>query len=278
MKFGYNFMRFPGFRDRALTLSYDDGTVHDKRLAEIMKKYGVRGTFNINSGRMGKDRRLTQEEMVELYNDDHFEVAVHGYKHYPLTSINIGSAVWDIAYDRANLENTFGKIIRGMAYANGDYNDEVVDMLQKCGIVYARTVTSTENFDIPTDWLRLPATCHHRNPRLMELAEEFLKPTDPNRAWYVWPKLFYLWGHSYEFADNDNWEIIEEFCEKVGNNDEVWYATNIEIYEYVKAFDNLVFSHDNSMVYNPSAQDVYLRFYKQNILVKAGQTLTLPIE
>ena len=35
------FLRFPGFRLKALTLSYDDGTIHDRRLVEIMKKYGI---------------------------------------------------------------------------------------------------------------------------------------------------------------------------------------------------------------------------------------------
>ncbi|MBR2342620.1 MAG: polysaccharide deacetylase family protein [Clostridia bacterium] len=275
MGFNYNFMRFPGFRDRALTLSYDDGTVHDKRLAEIMRKNGVRGTFNLNSASFGKGRRMTLEEAKELFADDFFEVAVHGYVHYPLTSISkedLGAATAEIAIDRFNLEREFGRMVRGMAYACGEYNDKIVDMLRMCGIVYSRTCIRTESFDIPTDWLRLPSTCHHECPRLMELAEEFLKPTDPDKYWRVEPKLFYLWGHSYEFADRDNWEVIERFLERVGNNDEVWYATNMQVYEYVKAYDNLIFSSDMSMVYNPSAIDVYIRFYKENVLVGAGKT------
>ena len=277
--FRYNFMRFPGFRDRALTLSYDDGCVQDMRLVEIMKKNGIKGTFNLNSGslksgeRLG--RRMTIEEAKELFSDGYMEVAVHGFKHYPLTSIDIGAATAEISRDRLNLEMTFGRMVRGMAYANGDFDDEIVEMLKRCGIVYARTVKSTESFDIPADWLRLPATCHHRNPRLMELAEEFLKPTDPKKIWRVEPKLFYLWGHSYEFNDADNWNVIEEFCEYVGGHDDVWYATNMEIYEYVRAFDNLVFSTDMAMVYNPSALDVYIRFYGDNVLVKAGEVVNI---
>ena len=44
------FMRFPGGKTRALTLSYDDGVEQDIRLIEIMKKNGLKGTFNVNSG------------------------------------------------------------------------------------------------------------------------------------------------------------------------------------------------------------------------------------
>ena len=46
----YKYVRFPGFKQKALTLSYDDGIRQDKRLIAIMQKYGLKGTFNINSG------------------------------------------------------------------------------------------------------------------------------------------------------------------------------------------------------------------------------------
>ena len=46
---GNIFMRFPGGRAKALTLSYDDGVVQDIRLIDIMRRHGLKGTFNINS-------------------------------------------------------------------------------------------------------------------------------------------------------------------------------------------------------------------------------------
>ena len=108
MKFNYEFLRFPGFLDKALTLSYDDGTVFDRRLCEIMKKNGIKGTFNLNSQRYGKDRRLTLEEAKETFADDSFEVAVHGYVHFPLTSIygnsdDLGAVTAEVAIDRNNI-------------------------------------------------------------------------------------------------------------------------------------------------------------------------------
>ena len=281
MAIQHRFMLFPEFRKKALTLSYDDGVIYDKRLLEIMSANGVKGTFNINSGNFATkegSRRMTVEEAVKLYTSYDCEVACHGVKHLSLGNVPSPIAVADVINDKINLENLFGKVIRGMAYANGHHDDNSVEILEKCGIAYSRTCISTEAFDVPTDWLRLPATCHHKNPRLMQLIDAFLEDKEYN---YFWtnanlPKLFYLWGHSYEFNDNDNWEIIENFCKKVGNREDVWYATNIEIYDYVKAYENLKFSANGKMVYNPSALDVYLNWYGEKVLAKAGQTTILP--
>ena len=84
--------------------------------------------------------------------------------------------------------------------------------------------------------------------------------------------MFYLWGHSYEFEDANNWGLIEDFCKTVGNREDIWYATNIEIYDYVKAFDSLAFSVDGTKVYNPSATDVYLRVGGTTCVAYAGKT------
>ncbi len=274
----YTLMRFPGFRYKAATLSYDDGVIYDKKLIEIMSKNGLKGTFNINSGFFSaSERRLSKEEVLELYTNSGNEVAIHGRKHLSLTEVPSPMVVNDVLEDRKALEELFGKIITGMAYANSSYNDIVVEILKNCGVEYARIGGSTENFDIPSDWLRWRPTCHHKNPRLMELTNKFFEE-EPKRFWGKKPRLFYLWGHSYEFNDDDNWYIIEEFAEFMGNREDVWYATNYEIYKYVKAFDSLKFSVDGKLIENPSNIDVYLNYfenslYSKEIVVPAGKTI-----
>ncbi|MBR5140156.1 MAG: polysaccharide deacetylase family protein [Clostridia bacterium] len=270
-----NVMRWPGFLRKAVTLSYDDGVIYDKKLISIMDKYGLKGTFNINSGAFASsegERRLTKEAAFELYANSPHEVAVHGVRHISLALVDSAVATGDVINDRRNLEEMFGRIVKGMAYACGSYNDQVVEILKSCGIKYARTIESTEKFEIPTDWLRMPATCHHKNPRLMELAEEFVSIKEGRNFWWSPPKLFYLWGHSYEFNDSDNWDIIERFGEYMGGREDIWYATNGEIYDYVRAFESLEFSADGRTVYNPTATDVYM-CYGENILIPAGQTV-----
>lgn len=273
----YTFMRFPGFKDKAVTLSYDDGVVYDKRLIEIMDKNGLKGTFNINSGLFSEDgeRRLTMQQAKELYTDSGHEVAIHGKRHLHLTDVPTALAVDDVLNDRIALEELFGTVITGMAYPYGLYDDNVVEILQKCGIEYARTTVSTGKFDVPTDWLRLPATCHHSNSNLMKFAADFL--TDEPHVYYrsYPPKLFYLWGHSYEFNDADNWHIIEEFAEFIGNRSDVWYATNIEIYKYVKAYEALQFSANGELVYNPSLMDIYINYFDKEFVIPSGKTVKL---
>ncbi|MBQ3141436.1 MAG: polysaccharide deacetylase family protein [Clostridia bacterium] len=258
------FMRFPGGKSRALTLSYDDGVQQDIRLIDIMNKNGIKGTFNFGSECFLPEgtvlpagqihRRLTVKQAYELYHDSGHEVAVHGATHPFLEQLPTASAMREVLGDREGLEKVFGGIVRGMAYPFGTYNDDVVEILRLAGIAYARTTAYTHSFAIPTDWLRLPATCHHSDPMLMELADKFLNYRDDRG-----PALFYLWGHSYEFEQHNNWNVIEDFCAKVGNNDSVWYATNIEIYDYVKAYGRLEFNVANTVVHNPTAVTVWLK-------------------
>ena len=270
-------MKFPGFKKKAFTVSYDDGSIHDKRMVGTFMAHGIKGTLNINSAGIGKNEsKLTPEALVELIEGSGFEIAVHGYNHLSLAQVDIGSGAYDVVKDREVLEGLFGRVIKGMAYANGSYNDEVVTMLASCGIEYSRTTVSTEKFDMPTDWLRLPATCHHKNSRIFELIDQFLTiPEDEGYFWRNRPRLFYLWGHSHEFARDNNWERLDEICEKIGGKENIWYATNGEIYEYQKAYKSLRFSADGNIVHNPTATDVFVNAAGSDLLIPSGKTVKI---
>ena len=274
-------MRYPNGLNKALTLSYDDGVVEDIRLIDIMKAHGLKGTFNVNTGRYAAEgaprkepyaNRLTYAEVSELYNQEGIEIAIHGYSHASLPTLPPLQATVEVLRDRENLEAQFDREVRGMAYAYGSYDDKTVQVLRDCGVLYCRTVISTEKFDLPTDWLRLPATCHHKNPRLLELTEKFLNTQlrDRDNPW-----LFYLWGHSYEFERDQNWEIIENFASKIGNREDIWYATNSEIFEYIEDFQRLRFDADMTRVINPTARPLWFIVNKQSYCVRPGETLKL---
>ena len=181
--------------------------------------------------------------MQKLYLSSGNEVAVHGYTHPYLNTLDQTAVIEDISKDRKILEEMTGGIVRGMAYPFGTYNDDVVNTLKTLGIVYARTTKVNERFDLPTDWLRLEATCHHKHPELFDIAERFLA-IEPKKGMITDPcRMFYMWGHSYEFDKVEGaWERMEEFASVIGGHDDVWYATNIEIYDYVQAFHSLVFT------------------------------------
>ena len=279
----YRKTRFPGFKRKALTLSYDDGVQQDIRLIEIMRKHGIKGTFNINTGLFAPEgtvypqgqihRRMTKKEAYDLYLSNGMEVAVHAYYHPCLEVLTPQEVTEEVLNDRIDIEKTTGRITRGMAYPYGSTNQKVVDCLKACGILYARTVHSTNNFQIAEDWLRLPATCHHNNPNLMQLAQQFVSYVVKNE-----PGIFYLWGHSYEFEINNNWHVIEEFCEFMGNREEIWYATNIEIFEYLEAYKQLKTSADGNLLYNPTNVELFFEIGGQNYKIAPGETLNIKYE
>lgn len=271
------YMRLKDNKTKVVTLSYDDGVVQDIRLMKIMNKYGLKGTFNINTGtylqedtvREKFEGRMKRSEAVELYKNSGHEVAVHTLTHPFLEKLSSVEMITEIIEDRKNIERDYGTVARGMAYPFGTYSDEVIRVIKDCGICYSRTVHPTHNFDFPQNWLKLNPTCHHNDERLMELAKSFVN----EQTIYNHCIMFYLWGHSYEFDDNDNWEVIEEFAKFMGGRDDIWYATNIEIYDYVKAYNSLQVSVDKTIVHNPSAIDVWFAENDKVFKVKAGETL-----
>lgn len=269
-------MRLKDGKEKVVTLSYDDGSIHDLRLIEIMNAYGIKGTFNINSSSVNSasadsvDRRnVTWDEINRYYIEAGHEVAVHGLTHPWIADLSEQEILYEVTEDRKAIEANTGTIARGMAYPFGCFNDKTVNALKTAGIVYSRTTIPTAGFSFPDDWLRLPATCHHNEPRLSELADRFLnEPIKWNR-----PAMFYLWGHSFEFDRNDNWEIIENFCKQVSGRDDVWYATNIEIYDYVQAYKNLQVSYDGNTVHNPSAVSVWVNTHGNTVEIQSGETV-----
>jgi peptidoglycan/xylan/chitin deacetylase (PgdA/CDA1 family) len=215
---------------KALTLSYDDGVEQDRKLVEILNRYGIRAAFNLNSGvQTGANgfvkegipiRRMNVRGLRELYAGH--EIAVHSLTHPHLENLDGETIRNELEQDKLNLERIFGSPVYGMAYPFGTYNDLVVKTAGASGIRYARGVKSTSAFDIPGDLLTYQPTCKHTDPRLMELAEEFIKLKP------AVPQVFYLWGHSYEFDTDRNWQVIEEFCRLMANREDIFYATNAQ--------------------------------------------------
>jgi peptidoglycan/xylan/chitin deacetylase (PgdA/CDA1 family) len=226
---------FPNGITKVLTLSYDDGVEQDRRLVEILNRYGIRATFNLNSGMQsgasvwtnrdveGRDlvvKRMNVRGLKELYEGH--EVAVHGLTHPHLERLDEETVLNELEQDKLNLERIFGARMYGMAYPYGTYNPMVVKAAAGCGFGYARGVHSTYSFDGSPDLLRYQPTCHHDDPRLMELGEAFIKLRSAA------PRVFYVWGHSYEFDVRHSWNMIEEFCRLMGGRDDIWYATNAQ--------------------------------------------------
>ncbi len=277
------FMCWPGGCQKALSLSYDDGTATDLPLLGLMRTYDIKGTFHISSGYHEdngitpppqglNDRRLPLTECVQNYDPALCEVAAHGFTHLDLTGLPATHVVQQLRLDRQVLERTFGRIVTGFSYPMGGVNDSVVNVAHNCGLTYARTTKSTGGFALPENWLLWHPTAKHTDPALPELTQRFLQPARHPRPW-----LFLLWGHSAEFRRDNNWHVIEDFCKAVSGQKSIWYATCGEIYNYARAYQHLIFNTDKTLAYNPTATDVWLceSSTKKQYKIPAGQRVEL---
>lgn len=265
---------FPEGKFKALTMSYDDGVRADRRLISIFNEHGIRGTFNLNYNRTVKDisevnenGRIPASEVAQLYKGH--EVATHTSHHPTIARCPLTYVAEEILEDRKGLESLVGYQVRGHAYPNGSYTKEIEQLFRFMGIAYGRVAASEPSFELPENPMEWKGTCHHKDPKLMEYARDFVHF---NKKQYL--RLMYVWGHSYEFDRDDNWNVIQAFCEFVGGRSDIWYATNIEIIDYMEVLKRLQFNAACDGVYNPSAQSAWLSINDNTIVEAKGGCFT----
>lgn len=285
----YRFLAFPEGKQKAVTFSYDDGVKQDIRLAEMFDKYGVKGTFNITSSLLkkgeGNGNYLSVDQIKEHILDKGHEVAVHTAHHIASALASPTLCIGEVYEGRKQLEGWFDTIVRGMAYAdsgvqffaNGNNYETVKNILTYSGIAYSRIANSdNERFELPQDLHAWAPTAHHDNPSLLAWIDKFNSLRYDNvRAKLNKPALMYIWGHSYEFDTKNNWERMEQILDRVSHKDDVWYATNIEIVDYLKAYSLLIFNTEETKVYNPTVTTVWFVADFKTYKVEPGETITI---
>ena len=238
----YNFIRFPGGKTKAVTLSYDDGSQADIRFLEIINKYGLKCTFNLNSELLGTEFTLkvlgedidhikvNKNDVKSIYSGH--EVAAHTLTHPFLPELSSDEIVRQVETDRLNLSELVGYEVVGMAYPCGgeNSNEYVANTIKAAtGIKYARTIRETLSF-------KGYENLHLFNPtfsltkdtdKIESITDAFFK-NDTDEV-----KLLYVWGHSYEFDAGNRWGILEDFCRNISGKDDVLYCTNKEAFEFL---------------------------------------------
>jgi len=222
---------------KALTFSFDDGVVQDIRMIELLNKYGMKGTFNLNSEKLGKARtmvmkngqrichyKIAPQEVKDTYAGH--EVAVHTLTHPHLYDMPDEELIRQVEEDRKNLEALVGYDIVGMAYPFGDNDERIARVIREnTKIRYARVVKLVDHYDEQEDLLRFYGNGRmHHFDRLMEMADEFIA-MKPDKK-----QIFYIWGHTYEMdIDSSYWYRFEEFLKKIAGHEDIYYGTNAEV-------------------------------------------------
>jgi D-inositol-3-phosphate glycosyltransferase len=227
-----------------VTTSWDDGHKLDTRLAALLKKYGIKGTFYIcpQDREFKREELLGVQEMLAVSKD--FEIGGHTITHPHLTAVPIAQADAEIAQSKAYLEELLQREITAFCYPYGDYNDAVKDLVQKHGYRLART-TKRYAFALSQDLFALPTAFHtysHYSDLHKILSFAKFSPATVKKFW-DWENLaialfehtcqtggvFHLWGHSWEIEKNNGWQKLENVFAHIAAKNNVIHQTNTEI-------------------------------------------------
>lgn len=249
----------------AVAVSFDDGSF-DEEVVGIFNRYGIKGTFNLITGGIGTGEYARLRQLYQGH-----ELACHGTYHKSLDVLPPANLNLEIFQHRKVMEEIAGYPVCGLAYANGRYNQEVIDALRASGIVYARTAMCTGSYQFPEDFMRWNPTCHiNAKDNGAHQAAAFLRAME---GYFSGPRLFFAYSHGHEFQGH--FDALEEFCSLIGGNEDIWYAGNMELYDYITAQRSLRISADNRMVYNPTVTKVWFSCGERVYSVGPGETVRL---
>ena len=213
-----------------VTTSWDDGSILDLKLAQMLTKYGLKGTFYIPKS--PKNVTPLRKTDIAALAAEH-EIGAHTVNHPHLTQIPPAEAKTEIEDSKIYLEEILGKKIKMFSYPFGEYNEAVKTITKDCGFIGARTVKPAQPGDIH-DPYEFGITVFASNGRFHEMVK-----TSPELDWE--PKaqklfdgalenggMWHIWGHSWDTDNHKEWDKLERVLKYIANKPGVQYATNGE--------------------------------------------------
>lgn len=230
---------YPMGKTKAFNITYDDGVEQDVPFVAMLNRYGIKGTFNLNSELMrtrfswrhpsGVDiKRLGVEDVKHLY--DGHEVASHSLTHPYMRELSDQELRRQMGEDKENLEKLFGREVRGFALPFRYYDQRIADCARECGFEYSRMSEFSLSYGPCKNWFYWKTGVYHIMPELKSFVQGFLE-TDRELA------VCQIVGHSYDLDTENLWDTMEVICQEVSHRDEIWKCTNLELVRYLKAME-----------------------------------------
>lgn len=220
------------------TSSWDDGAVHDLRLAELLLKYNRKATFFIPLHNIEKREVISTQQIAMLAMD--FEIGAHTMNHKYLTAISDKEAEYEIKESKKVLESIINKPVPGFCFPGGKYKPVHLQFIREAGFLYARTVNMFDhNNDTNMMNTTLQAYNHSKYTYYKHLLKrgyvvEILRHSVAILTSNRWEELLikiingyytndtaekitviHLWGHSWEIAENSAWKQLECFLKRL---------------------------------------------------------------
>lgn len=267
---------YPGGKAKAFNISYDDGVIQDIRFVELLNRYGLKGTFNLNYGLMRSGftwehecgmtvRRIPEEQVAAVYEGH--EIASHSFTHPYFDNAAETDILRELGSDKFFLEKLFDREVAGYATPFYYCSDLMADCVRHCGFLYARISEETNDYSIPTDFYRWKGSKFHWDADLEAFVQGFLE-TDQELA------LCQLVGHSYDLDVMDLWETMERICRWVSDNSDVWPATHIELVRYLRNM-SLARIADKE-ISNESSAELWFAVDGTTVRLAPGEKIELP--
>ena len=213
------------------TFSADDGHPSDMKLAELLDKHGLKGTFFVPIHNREGRPVMSKEQLRGIR--DKFEIGSHTYDHCYLSNLGQVEANRQITEGKTRLENLLGQQVTGFCYPGGKYRRSDLVLVEEAGFAYARTTTNL-CFEPGNSRLELPTTIQfypHSSAvycRNFALAGRWIKRSSGLRLAVQhqnWIQrmyalfdyscqhdgVFHLWAHSYEIDQLHAWSQLGHF-------------------------------------------------------------------
>lgn len=217
------------------TCSIDDGHPSDMKMARLLDKHDLQGTFYIPiRNREGFDV-MQPAQMREIA--DRFEVGSHTYDHCFLKYMDLTDSHYQVTAGKKHLEDILGQSVDGFCYPGGKYRQQDVEIVRAAGFRYARTTVNL-CFDTGRKPYEMPTTCQiyphergvywrnfarsgdwkhrHAGLRVAVRQEDWIQ-----RLYALFDhacldgRVFHLWGHSQDIDRFDAWDDLDRFLEYV---------------------------------------------------------------
>ena len=234
---------YPEGKKKAFVLTYDDGVLQDVRLVLLLNRYGLKGTFNLNSllmerefawqhDQIGAVRRLPMSVAAHLYEGH--EVASHTCTHPDLQGMSREHLMYELGHDKYLLEQMVHRPVLGFGVPFDYYDDTVADVAAQLGFRYARGSEETHSYAPNADSFHQNAGLFHLSEDLEAFVDGFLQ-TDMELANCI------IVGHSYDLDGAQLWDAMETMFAKVAADDTVLSMTHLELVEYLQAMEKVEF-------------------------------------
>ncbi len=212
-----------------LVASWDDGSLPDLKIAELLKEFRVPATFYITVDYVGRDGYVAWKDVRTLDSEPLFEIGSHTMSHpQDLKMLYEENLFYEIQNSKDMIETVLGHNIYKFCYPRGRHNETVRNLVARSGYLEART-TIVGKLEKGSDPLQVPTSVHVYDGRpeyklhdwytyATELFDEMLKNPDG--------KVFHVWGHGYEVEKGEEFQNLRWFLEYVTERAEIKGVSN----------------------------------------------------